>query len=237
MRVPGHPTHFRDVPAETADGVATHRVHADPGGSGLELSVLAVDAGRTVTSRVAGGVDELLYVISGTGELQTSTGRHLVGTDTSALANGGDDYTLTAAETSALEVVVVTGRTDSRVACRPPVPVVDLTGQEKEAAVSGREFRVLFDPDRGCSGMTQFVGYVPAIRTPRHYHPYDEMLFIVRGEGTVEIEGREVGVGPGHCYYLPAGCVHLVQNTQDRFLIELGVFCPAGSPAQNTPVE
>ncbi len=57
------------------------------------------------------------------------------------------------------------------------------------------------------------------------------------GRGTVEIEGKEVPVGPEDCYCLPRNYVHLVQNTDDDSLVELGLFTPAGSPTQNTPVE
>lgn len=103
--------------------------------------------------------------------------------------------------------------------------------------MSSREYQVLFEPTCGCSGMTQFVGCVPAVRTPRHIHPSSEMLCIVRGGGIVEIDGQESKVSRGRCYYLPVGTPHLVQNRHDDFLVELGVFTPAGSPAQNTPVD
>ncbi len=59
----------------------------------------------------------------------------------------------------------------------------------------------------------------------------------VRGGGIVEIDGQESKVSAGWCYYLPEGTPHLVQNRHDDFLVELGVFMPAGSPTQNTPVD
>jgi mannose-6-phosphate isomerase-like protein (cupin superfamily) len=63
------------------------------------------------------------------------------------------------------------------------------------------------------------------------------MLCIISGSGTVEINGVERDVSPGWGYYLPRNTPHLVQNRQAEFLVELGVFTPAGSPTQNTPVE
>jgi quercetin dioxygenase-like cupin family protein len=234
--VPGVPVHFRDVPTSVDAGVATHRVHSDPDGSQLDMRVVVIEAGSSYAQRVEACFDEVLYVMSGTGTLRNREESHALAVDTGLLINGPATYSVQA-DQSPMEVVVVRGRTDADVRCGPTTPVVDLAGLEKEAAVSQREFQIVFDPARGCSGMTQFVGYVPAVRTPRHFHPYDEMLCILRGRGTVEIEGREVEVGPGFCYYLPAGCVHLVQNTEDQLLVELGVFTPAGSPTQNTPVE
>jgi len=228
--------HFRDVEPERAGGVATHRVHADVDGSGLELVVVVVEPGHAAERRVDAGRDEVLYVLSGEGVLAVGDGEDGLAPDTAALVGGPATYTVRAGA-QALEVAVVGGRTDRGRECGDAVRTVCVADQDREAAVSNRQFRVLFDPARGCSGMTQFVGYVPQVRTPRHYHSYDEMLCIVRGTGTVEIEGKEAVVGPGDCYYLPRGCVHLVQNAGEEFLVELGVCTPAGSPAQNTPVE
>jgi mannose-6-phosphate isomerase-like protein (cupin superfamily) len=235
MSAAGHVVHFRDVEPQRSRGTATHRVHADVDGSGLELIVVVVEPGHAAERRVDAGRDDLLYVLSGDGFLVAGDGNDELVPDTGALVSGPATYTLRAGE-APLEVVVVVGRTDAGQDCGEAVRTVCAADQEREAAVSNRQFQVLFDPARGCSGMTQFVGYVPQVRTPRHYHPYDEMLCIVRGSGIVEIEGEEVTVGPGDCYYLPRGCVHLVQNTGEEFLVELGVFTPAGSPTQNTPV-
>jgi mannose-6-phosphate isomerase-like protein (cupin superfamily) len=236
MSVPGPVRHFRDVTPRREDDCATHVVHSDLDGSGLELSVVLVEAGGTTRRAVSSGRDEVLYVAAGSGQIRVGDDHRPLAADTGALVDGPAGYELEAADTG-LQVVVVGGRRAPGVACRDVVRTVEVAGQEKEPAVSNREFQVLFDPGRGCSGMTQFVGYVPKVRTPRHIHPYDEMLCVLRGHGTVEIGGHEVEVGPGDCYYLPQGCVHLVQNTQDDFLVELGVFTPAGSPTQNTRVE
>lgn len=115
--------------------------------------------------------------------------------------------------------------------------MVDALVGPRQEAVSNREFSVLFDSTSGCTGMTQFLGYVPRVRTPRHIHPYSEMICVVAGSGRVEIAGQTTTVRAGSCYYLPKGVPHLVENTADEFLVELGVFTPSLSPAQNTPVE
>ena len=86
--------------------------------------------------------------------------------------------------------------------------------------------------------MTHFVGYVPAVRTPMHIHPYSEMVCIIEGSGTVDINGHLASVSPGWCYYLPEGVPHRVENKDpDNYLVEMCVFTPSGSPEQNTPVE
>lgn len=239
MTVAGRPVDFRDVPAERRDGVAVHRVHSDApvGGSGLEESVLVLDPGATGGRAVDPARDETLYVMSGSGRATIGGRERDVRPDTALLLTGGATCELRCTTSEPLVVVAVSGRVAREVGCAPGPDVIDLRVRERQDAVSGREFRVLFDPSAGCSGMTQFVGYVPSIRTPRHVHPYSEMLCILRGSGLVEIDGHEERVGAGWCYYLPAGTPHLVQNLGDEPLVELGVFTPAGSPAQNTPVE
>jgi mannose-6-phosphate isomerase-like protein (cupin superfamily) len=233
----GQPVHFRSVEPRTVGGVAEHVVHADADGSGLVMAVLVVPPGATGRRRVDAGRDELLYVLAGSGRAVVDGTAHELAADTAVRVAGGQELELHGAGDGDLEVAVVGGRTDPAVPTTDGPVAVDLAGREKHPAVSNREFQVLFDPGCGCSGMTQFVGYVPAVRTPRHVHPYDEMLCIVSGRGLVEIEGTETEVGPGWCYYLPRGTPHLVQNREEAFLVELGVFTPAGSPAQNTPVE
>lgn len=232
----GAPVHFRDLSPVRDDGLSTYLVHSDLDGSGLEESILVHAGGPPSRREVGPGRQEVLYVLSGEGELVIDGTTRQVGPDTAALAGAGS-YLLRATS-GPLEVVAVSGRVAPEVACGGTRAVIPLDDRdERRPAVSNREYQVLFDPGSGCSGMTQFVGFVPAVRTPRHIHPYSEMLCIVRGTGTVEIEGQEQKVGPGWCYYLPEGTVHLVQNLEAEFLVELGVFTPAGSPAQNTPVE
>jgi mannose-6-phosphate isomerase-like protein (cupin superfamily) len=234
----GMPVHFRDVTPVVEGALATHPVHEDRAGSGLVMSVLVLAQGGATGDRsVDAGRDELLYVLSGEGEAVVDGVRHGLAPDTAVRVPGGSVYTLQAAGSRPLEVVAVSGVVAPDVAADAGPVTIDLEDRDKHPAVSNREYQLLFDPSCGCSGMTQFVGYVPALRTPRHVHPYDEMLCIVSGTGTVEINGEETEVSAGWCYYLPQGTPHLVQNRDEAFLVELGVFTPAGSPTQNTPVE
>lgn len=228
--------HYTDGDAEVGGTSTTYRVHADPA-AGLELIVVEVGAGsESAVRQVAVGSDEVLYVLDGSGEVVVDGSPQSVSADGAVLAASGSSYRLRAGTTS-LCVAIVSGQQQSEVECGAAVTHLDLADCSRHPAVSQREFQLLHEPATGCSGMTQFVGYVPAIRTPRHIHPYDEMLVIVRGSGLVEIEGQEQEVGPGWCYYLPRNTVHLVQNRSSDLLVELGVFTPAGSPTQNTPME
>lgn len=94
-----------------------------------------------------------------------------------------------------------------------------------------RWYRVLVDDEIGSAQVTQFVGSIPPGRAPDHFHEYEEVLFILRGEGRMWAGETSTPIGPGSCIYLPRKQVHCVENTGTGELRLLGVFYPAGSPA------
>ncbi|HEY8410748.1 MAG TPA: cupin domain-containing protein [Pyrinomonadaceae bacterium] len=108
---------------------------------------------------------------------------------------------------------------------QPPTAVVRLADQ-RAMPTADRWYRVLID-----SEVTQFVGSIPPGRAPDHFHEYEEVLFILRGEGRVWAGSTSTPIGYGSCIYLPRRQVHCVENTGTGELRLLGVFYPAGSPA------
>ena len=118
-----------------------------------------------------------------------------------------------------------------------PVPegahaVVDLAHEERQSATASRQFSIGLDPDVGCMSVTQFVGFVPPGRAPDHFHRYDEVLYVLEGEGRLHIDGEEEPLAPGSCVHLPARLVHCLENTGDEEMRVCAVFRPAGSPAE-----
>lgn len=103
--------------------------------------------------------------------------------------------------------------------------IVKLADQ-RAMPTADRWYRVLID-----SEVTQFVGSIPPGRAPDHFHEYEEVLFILRGEGRMWTEARSTPIEYGSCIYLPRKQVHCVENTGTGELRLLGVFYPAGSPA------
>jgi mannose-6-phosphate isomerase-like protein (cupin superfamily) len=106
-----------------------------------------------------------------------------------------------------------------RLADRPAQPTAD------------RWYRVLVDDEVGSNQATQFVGSIPPGRAPDHFHQYEEVLFILKGEGRMWAGETHIPIGPGSCIYLPKGQLHCVENTGTDELRLLGVFYPAGSPS------
>ena len=101
---------------------------------------------------------------------------------------------------------------------------------QRAQPTADRWYRVMVDDGMG-SAATQFVGSIPPGRAPDHFHNYEEVLFILRGEGRMWAGGTNTPIAPGSCIYLPKGQVHCVENTGTGELRLLGVFYPAGSPS------
>ena len=111
-----------------------------------------------------------------------------------------------------------------------PLPIVRLADQ-KTQPTADRWYRVLVDDTVGSTQATQFVGSIPPGRAPDHFHHYEEVLFILKGEGRMWAGETNTEIGAGSCIYLPKGQVHCIENTGDGELRLLGVFYPAGSPS------
>jgi len=109
-------------------------------------------------------------------------------------------------------------------------PIVRLSDR-RALPTADRWYRVLVDDEIGSEQVTQFVGSIPPGRAPDHFHEYEEVLFILRGEGRMWAGETNTPIGPGSCIYLPKRQLHCVENTGDGELRLLGVFYPAGSPA------
>jgi mannose-6-phosphate isomerase-like protein (cupin superfamily) len=118
-----------------------------------------------------------------------------------------------------------------------PDPTTDLSSSivrladQRAQPTADRWYRVLVDEEIGSAQVTQFVGSIPPGRAPDHFHQYEEVLFILKGEGRMWAGETNTPVAPGSCIYLPKGQVHCVENTGEGELRLLGVFYPAGSPS------
>jgi mannose-6-phosphate isomerase-like protein (cupin superfamily) len=109
-------------------------------------------------------------------------------------------------------------------------PIVKLADR-RALPTADRWYRVLVDAEIGSEQVTQFVGSIPPGRAPDHFHEYEEVLFILRGEGRMWAGETHTPIAAGSCVYLPRRQMHCVENTGSGELRLLGVFYPAGSPA------
>lgn len=189
----------------------------------FEQAVLRFDGPSEV--RASDADDELLYVLGGTGVAELGGERVDLTPGTAAHVRRGAPWQVL--EADGLEVLSVLVRTPLDEDA-PSHTVVAVEDAEDGVATAGRMFRMLAPSPTA----TQFVGYVPVGRAPDHYHEYDEVVYILEGEGQLHIDGETVPLREGTCVHLPRRLVHCLENTGPGELQVLGVFRPAGSPAE-----
>jgi mannose-6-phosphate isomerase-like protein (cupin superfamily) len=179
-----------------------------------------------------GSADEILYVLSGAGELVVGGDRSRLAAGVGAFLPAGTAWRVANERGEPLTVLSVLVREPAPSDGRGPA-VVDLAAQELAGATAARRFQLGATPAVGCESATQFLGYIPPGRAPDHYHRYDEVVYVVGGEGVLHVEGEESEpIGAGSCVHLPARLIHCLENTGSEDMVILGVFRPAGSPAE-----
>jgi len=201
-------------------------------GTALEQQVLECAPGRS-RPRGGGGAEQVLFVLSGSGTLHTAGAAHELAPETGAYLAPGERYELENAGPEPLRIVAVQ--------IPHPDPVEDgaqtraavrrLADQQAEAATTEREFRIVADPRSGLRSATHFVGYIPTQRAPEHFHTYDEVIYVLDGDGVLHADDAAQPVHAGSCIQLPARTVHCLENTGKDVMRVVAVFRPAGSPA------
>jgi len=99
-------------------------------------------------------------------------------------------------------------------------------------ATANREFRYLVNEDAGCLDVTQFVGVIPPSKAPRHTHDYDEVVYVIEGEGVLHLGDGETPMKTGTCIHLPPRTLHTLENSGSGNMRVLGVFHPSGDPSR-----
>jgi mannose-6-phosphate isomerase-like protein (cupin superfamily) len=150
---------------------------------------------------------------------------------TGAYVASGEEYELENHGPEELVVVVVEAPQENDPQLDPSRRTVRYADQPTLEAGADREFRYLVNQDVGCLDATQFVGVIPPGRSPAHSHSYDEIVYIIDGDGILHIGGLERAIGPGSAMHLPPLVEHCLENTGQGSMRVLGVFHPSGDPA------
>ena len=227
--------HERELAATALPGDTVATRVAYDAASGCEHVVqelLEVASGRSA-ARTAGDCDQVLFVLGGSGILHLEGVAHALETESGATVRPGERYTLENAGAVPLTIHAVTlPLPPTGVATGPRQVVVRLADQEARAATGARQFRIVTDPAVGCPSATQFIGYIPPGRAPDHFHTYDEVIYVLGGEGILHIGALHEPIGRGSCIHLTPRLVHSLENTGASTMQVLGIFRPAGSPAE-----
>jgi mannose-6-phosphate isomerase-like protein (cupin superfamily) len=170
--------------------------------------------------------DEVLYVLEGTAVARVDGETQELAPGTGVFVARGTPWQVESAEELRLLSVLI----------EAPLPAsashAVIASGERGSATAGREFTLLAHPENGCESVTQFRGYIPVGRAPDHFHRYDEVVYVLSGEGAFHVDGESADLRAGSCIHLPAGLIHCLENRGPGEMQVLGVFRPAGSPAE-----
>ena len=223
---------------------ARHVTHAGDG-TGLRVTFDRSSGSQALEQRVlrfaAGGSgefgpedrEEALFVLQGRGTLLLDGASHELEPDTAVLVAPGAGYRVENNGSAELALVsVLVPPAGGRASGEAGATVRRLADQASRDATSDREFRILLEPEAGLSGATQFVGYIPTKRAPEHYHLYDEVIYVLDGQGVLHIGEEHTPIGAGSCIHLTPELRHCLENTGRGEMRVLGVFRPAGDPSE-----
>jgi quercetin dioxygenase-like cupin family protein len=104
-----------------------------------------------------------------------------------------------------------------------------------------------FRPILGQRAMANFVDFAPGVVAPRHVHEEEQIVIVLEGEFTFDIDGEVRVMRPGDVAVVPAWVPHGAWTT-DSHCREVDIFCPprksllnlAGAPgtqAQSTQAQ
>ena len=247
--------------SEMREGIADERgtlrvwsqIGSDTGAQAISLRVLEFAPGTSPGIKNEAG-DEVFYVLERTEEAadrEGATPQALtlfidgwpfdIAAQTGIYLRAGQTFTLQNQEDDAVVLISsrcpdpgTTGFADPSIsplsASPSKAPLVGLADRPAQPTAD-RWYRVLVDDEVGSTEVTQFVGSIPPGRAPDHFHEYEEVLFILRGQGRMWAGESNTPIAAGSCIFLPKRQVHCVENTGAGELRLLGVFYPAGSPS------
>ena len=94
-------------------------------------------------------------------------------------------------------------------------------------SVTSAEFvpGLTFRPVLGHQAMTNFVNFEPGAEAPRHVHEEEQIVIILEGEMTFDLDGDVRTMRPGDVAVIPAWVPHGAWTT-DTTCLEVDVFCP-----------
>jgi mannose-6-phosphate isomerase-like protein (cupin superfamily) len=228
-----HVLHEDELEPVREDGdTATARVSFDSsnGCEHLEQRLIRFAPGRSRDRTLAGRL-EVLFVVSGQADLELDGQRHALGPNTGVFIASGETYAVDNPGPEQLLVVSVLAPEDGVGDPDLRRVTVRLDEQPELPASAERTFHYLVNEEVGCLDVTQFLGIVQPSKAPFHSHSYDEVGYVLEGEGFAHVGGRTAPLRAGSCFHLPPDEVHCIENAGSGPMRILAVFHPSGSPA------
>jgi mannose-6-phosphate isomerase-like protein (cupin superfamily) len=201
----------------------------------LEQRVIGFAPGRS-RPRVHAAAQEIFYVVSGSGTVRLDGVEHSLEPDAGVFVAAGETVEIENPGPGPLVVVSVLAPEEHAPGADRKV-VVRFRDQPELRADAKRTFRYLVNQEAGCADVTQFIGIVEPCRAPDHSHTYDEVGYIIEGEGVAHIGDEQIPLRPGSCFHLPPEQLHCIENNGSSVMRIMGVFHPSGDPASRSYAE
>ena len=173
----------------------------------------------------------VLYVVSGRGTIRVDGTAHSLEAATGVYVAAGESYDVENPGPEELLVVGVTAPSEDNGSPQSERRTVREADQPNLTASGDREFRYLVTDEVGCNEVTQFRGDIAPGRAAEHSHVYNEVIYVLEGEGALHTDGEDAPVTAGSCIHLPAYLLHSLENSGDSPMRIVAVFHPAGDPA------
>jgi mannose-6-phosphate isomerase-like protein (cupin superfamily) len=196
----------------------------------LEQQIVHYAPGRSRRVETGGRI-AVLYIVSGRGEIHVTGVAHPVEPASGVYIAAGESYEVENPGPGKLLVVVVTAPSTANGSPSAERRTVREDDQPILTASGDREFRYLVTDEVGCRDVTQFRGDIAPGRAPEHSHVYNEVIYVLDGEGALHTEGEDAPVSAGSCIHLPAYLMHSLENSGESTMRIVAVFHPAGDPA------
>jgi mannose-6-phosphate isomerase-like protein (cupin superfamily) len=231
--VTGCVVHEGELQANTRNGDTAARavaIDSSNGSSVLELHLARYGPGRS-SPHTLEGIQEIMYTTSGRGSLTVDGESHELEPGTAAYLTAGESYVVDNPGPEDLVIVSATAPQSADEAQVPTARTVRYADQPTLPASGDREFRYLVTDEVGCRDATQFYGVIAPGRAPDHSHVYDEVIYVLEGEGVLHGGGEDRSVTAGSCIHLPPFFVHSLENSGDTPMRIVATFHPSGDPA------
>lgn len=229
----GYVVHERELQADARNGDTAARavaIDSSNGSSVLELHLTRYGPGRS-KPRTLEGSQEIMYTTSGSGSLAVAGESHELEPGTAAYLTTGEAYEVDNSGPEDLVIVSATAPQTADQAQAPTARTVRYADRPTLPASGDREFRYLVTDEVGCRDATQFYGVIAPGRAPDHSHVYDEVIYVLEGEGVLHGGGADRPVSAGSCIHLPPFFVHSLENSGDSPMHIVATFHPSGDPA------
>jgi quercetin dioxygenase-like cupin family protein len=76
-------------------------------------------------------------------------------------------------------------------------------------------------------GFLAVAGLSPGQEIEGHRDPMEEIYFLMKGSGEMQVQGEIRQVNPGDAVWIPAGSMHSLRNNEDKECVVLMVASPA----------